>query len=57
MNAPLLSLASCFIIVIRECRDSFPRVGGKTHICSVLSMCIIKMADCADPFPPIHALS
>lgn len=57
MNAPLLSLASCFIIVIRECRDSFPRVGGKTHVCSVLSMWIIKMADCADPFPPIHALS
>lgn len=41
-------LDSSSISIIGEYMDSFPMKEGRTYICSVLSMRIIKMADLAD---------
>lgn len=44
----LTLLDSSSINVIGECMDFFPMSEGRTNICSVVSMRIIKMADLAD---------
>ena len=50
-------LESSSISIIGECVDSVPVSEGRTYICSVLSMRIIKMADLADQTISSHTFS